>query len=95
MSVDATAVMALLRHIGNADRVATRRPPFTLPTMPDENGYYSDQEKATYQAENCEVCGTTQTVRWYEDRKLSHMTGRGRWSKSPEMCPRPDLHPSS
>lgn len=62
--------------------------------MPDEQGYYTDEEKAMHQPEACEICGTPKALRWYEDKKLAHMQGRGRWSKSPEMCPRPDLHAS-
>ena len=63
--------------------------------MPDEQGYYTDEEKATYQPENCDVCGTPKPVRWYEDIKMTRMHGRGRWSKGAEACPRPDRHTSS
>lgn len=60
--------------------------------MTDEDGYYGDEERAAYRPESCEICGTTKTVRCYPDRRLSHPNGNGRWSRSPEMCPRPEQH---
>jgi hypothetical protein len=41
---------------------------------------YTDDEKAAYQPETCDVCGTPKEVMaWYADKKITHMTGSGLW----------------